>query len=151
LSLIQNHSISVSEKVKAETKKEAPKKEEPSSMFQRQRVDMLLGELLRKFPPTSMPQQPQLQQPQQQQQQQSPQQTNQQTTSGANTNVNNNIKTETPASVVDVKIEPSTNSQSETTSTLSPATQSDNLSNSGQEKADVKSEMKPPPEKKMKL
>lgn len=25
-------------------------KEEPSSMFQRQRVDMLLGELMRKFP-----------------------------------------------------------------------------------------------------
>lgn len=32
-------------------KKEPEKaKEEPSSMFQRQRVDMLLGELMRKFP-----------------------------------------------------------------------------------------------------
>jgi mediator of RNA polymerase II transcription subunit 6 len=36
-------------------KKEKPK-EEPSSHFQRQRVDMLLGELLRKFPiPQAMP------------------------------------------------------------------------------------------------
>ena len=32
-------------------KKDAPTKEEPSSLFQRQRVDMLLSELLRKFPP----------------------------------------------------------------------------------------------------
>lgn len=31
-------------------KKEAPVREEPSSLFQRQRVDMLLGELTRKFP-----------------------------------------------------------------------------------------------------
>lgn len=32
-------------------------KEEPSSQFQRQRVDMLLGELLRKFPiPQALPQ-----------------------------------------------------------------------------------------------
>lgn len=40
------------DKSKAQTKKDSEKtKEEPSSMFQRQRVDMLLGELLRKFPP----------------------------------------------------------------------------------------------------
>lgn len=40
------------DKSKAQAKKDAEKtKEEPSSMFQRQRVDMLLGELLRKFPP----------------------------------------------------------------------------------------------------
>ncbi|KAK2585636.1 hypothetical protein KPH14_010260 [Odynerus spinipes] len=32
------------------TKKETPVREEPSSLFQRQRVDMLLGELTRKFP-----------------------------------------------------------------------------------------------------
>lgn len=37
-------------------KKEKPK-EEPSSHFQRQRVDMLLGDLLRKYPiPQAMPQ-----------------------------------------------------------------------------------------------
>lgn len=37
-------------------KKEPEKaKEEPSSMFQRQRVDMLLGELMRKFPLSMMP------------------------------------------------------------------------------------------------
>lgn len=34
---------------KKEVKKEKPK-EEPSSVFQRQRVDLLLNELLRKFP-----------------------------------------------------------------------------------------------------
>ncbi|CAG5106048.1 Similar to MED6: Mediator of RNA polymerase II transcription subunit 6 (Anopheles gambiae) [Cotesia congregata] len=33
------------------TKKEAPLREEPSSLFQRQRVDMLLAEITRKFPP----------------------------------------------------------------------------------------------------
>lgn len=39
-----------------EVKKEKPK-EEPSSHFQRQRVDMLLGDLLRKFPiPQALPQ-----------------------------------------------------------------------------------------------
>lgn len=39
-----------------EVNKEKPK-EEPSSLFQRQRVDMLLGELLRKFPiPQAVPQ-----------------------------------------------------------------------------------------------
>lgn len=32
------------------TKKETPVREEPSSLFQRQRVDMLLTELTRKFP-----------------------------------------------------------------------------------------------------
>lgn len=31
-------------------KKEEKPKEEPSSLFQRQRVDMLLGELIKKFP-----------------------------------------------------------------------------------------------------
>lgn len=37
-------------------KKEPEKaKEEPSSMFQRQRVDMLLGELMRKFPLPMIP------------------------------------------------------------------------------------------------
>lgn len=34
---------------KAKAKEEKPR-EEPSSLFQRQRVDMLLGELIKKFP-----------------------------------------------------------------------------------------------------
>lgn len=47
--------FSVSEKSKAQSKKDGEKtKEEQSSIFQRQRVDMLLGELLRKFPPPVM-------------------------------------------------------------------------------------------------
>lgn len=46
-----------------EVKKEKPR-EEPSSHFQRQRVDMLLGELLRKFPiPQALPQQEQVTKP----------------------------------------------------------------------------------------
>ncbi|XP_058462037.1 mediator of RNA polymerase II transcription subunit 6 [Malaya genurostris] len=40
----------IAEKNKNEKSKTAPDKEEPSSLFQRQRVDMLLGDLLRKFP-----------------------------------------------------------------------------------------------------
>ncbi|CAH1163856.1 unnamed protein product [Phaedon cochleariae] len=38
------------------TKKEEKPREEPSSLFQRQRVDMLLGELIRKFPLPCPPQ-----------------------------------------------------------------------------------------------
>lgn len=46
----------MTDKSKAQIKKEPEKaKEEPSSMFQRQRVDMLLGELMRKFPLPMMP------------------------------------------------------------------------------------------------
>jgi mediator of RNA polymerase II transcription subunit 6 len=113
----------VADKVKTEIKKEVPKKEEPSSLFQRQRVDMLLADLLRNFPPTTLQTQP----------------------TGATTASENNkkaegstnIKTETP---VDNNIK-SEQTQSEALS------QSDSL---GQDK-DVKSEMKPPPEKKMKL
>ena len=43
---------------KEEQKKEKQKKrkkEEPSSMFQRQRVDLLLGELSKKYPPQFVP------------------------------------------------------------------------------------------------
>ena len=44
--------------VDAETinqKEKKKRKEEPSSLFQRQRVDMLLTELAQKFPPKSFP------------------------------------------------------------------------------------------------
>lgn len=37
-------------------KKEEKPREEPSSLFQRQRVDMLLGELIKKFPLPTLPQ-----------------------------------------------------------------------------------------------
>jgi len=40
---------------KANTKDKKRKKEEPGSIFQRQRVDMLLTELANKFPPKSLP------------------------------------------------------------------------------------------------
>nr|KAG5694587.1 hypothetical protein BaRGS_015000 [Batillaria attramentaria] len=42
---------------KEEQKKEKKKKkkEEPSSLFQRQRVDLLLGELAKKYPPQFIP------------------------------------------------------------------------------------------------
>jgi hypothetical protein len=45
----------VSEKEEQKEKKKKKKKEEPSSMFQRQRVDMLLGELGKKYPPHIAP------------------------------------------------------------------------------------------------
>lgn len=49
--ILKNRMNAVTDKSKAQMKKEPEKsKEEPSSMFQRQRVDMLLGELMRKFP-----------------------------------------------------------------------------------------------------
>lgn len=51
-------SILVTEKTKSQSKKETDKvKEEPSSLFQRQRVDLLLNELLQKFPLPMPPQQ----------------------------------------------------------------------------------------------
>lgn len=40
----------IAENNKTDKSKETATKEEPSSLFQRQRVDMLLGDLLRKFP-----------------------------------------------------------------------------------------------------
>lgn len=40
----------IAENDKSERNKDTPIKEEPSSFFQRQRVDMLLGDMLRKFP-----------------------------------------------------------------------------------------------------
>ncbi|XP_053685247.1 mediator of RNA polymerase II transcription subunit 6-like [Sabethes cyaneus] len=40
----------ITEKNRSEKEKDVPAKEEPSSIFQRQRVDMLLADLLRKFP-----------------------------------------------------------------------------------------------------
>ena len=49
--ILKSNVLLVAEKTKAQVKKDAPTKEEPSSLFQRQRVDMLLSELLRKFPP----------------------------------------------------------------------------------------------------
>jgi len=50
--------------VKAESanrKEKKKRKEEPSSLFQRQRVDMLLTELATKFPPKSFPATPHVQ------------------------------------------------------------------------------------------
>ena len=43
------------EKEEQKKEKKKKKKEEPSSMFQRQRVDLLLGELAKKYPPQFIP------------------------------------------------------------------------------------------------
>ncbi|KAK7103867.1 mediator of RNA polymerase II transcription subunit 6-like [Littorina saxatilis] len=43
------------EEQKKKKEKKKKKKEEPSSMFQRQRVDLLLGELAKKYPPQFVP------------------------------------------------------------------------------------------------
>lgn len=45
-----------SQKNTDKAKKEEKPREEPSSLFQRQRVDMLLGELIKKFPLPTPPQ-----------------------------------------------------------------------------------------------
>lgn len=111
----------MTEKTKSQTKKETDKvKEEPSSLFQRQRVDLLLNELLQKFPLPMPPQQGQ----------QNANQTSQ--SNGAKMETNES----TEISVENIKQEILENPQS----------------NGG---TDIKtepltSEMKPPPEKKMK-
>jgi mediator of RNA polymerase II transcription subunit 6 len=49
------------EKDEQKKDKKKKKKEEPSSTFQRHRVDMLLGELSKKYPPhIAQPQQPEV-------------------------------------------------------------------------------------------
>lgn len=112
----------MTEKTKSQTKKETDKvKEEPSSLFQRQRVDLLLNELLQKFP---------LPMPPQQQTQQNSNQTNQSNGTKMETNESTEI------SVENIKQEIIENPQS----------------NGGTEikSEPLTSEMKPPPEKKMK-
>lgn len=143
INIISNLSVDfsypVSDKSKAASKKDASSnKEEPGSLFQRQRVDMLLGELLRKFPPPMPPQFQQQQQPQQ---------------AGAagaqnQTGTSNQVKTE-----------PQSQDQQNSTIKQEPI---DNPSSNNPAPAetspapvmDIKtepSEMKPPPEKKMKI
>ncbi|XP_037026975.1 mediator of RNA polymerase II transcription subunit 6 [Bradysia coprophila] len=111
----------LTEKTKSQTKKETDKvKEEPSSLFQRQRVDLLLNELLQKFPLPMPPQQVQ-------------QNVNQPIQSNG-TKMEPNESTE--ISVENIKQEIIENPQS----------------NGGTEikSEPLTSEMKPPPEKKMK-
>lgn len=111
----------MTEKTKSQTKKETDKiKEEPSSIFQRQRVDLLLNELLQKFPLPMPPQQAQ----------QNVSQTSQ--SNGTKTEANES----TEISVENIKQEIIENPHS----------------NGGAEikTEPLTSEMKPPPEKKMK-
>lgn len=122
----------LSEKTKAASKKDAGQtKEEPGSLFQRQRVDMLLGELFRKFPP---PMPPQLQQQNAAQQQ---------------ANANQPVKTEpSQDNQVTIKQEPNDNPAS---NNPTPAEASPTGNNIQDIKSEPNSDMKPPPEKKMKL
>lgn len=113
----------MTEKTKSQTKKETDKvKEEPSSLFQRQRVDLLLNELLQKFPLPMPPQQAQ----------QNASQANQ---SNGNTKMETNESTE--ITVDNIKQEIIENPQS-------------NGGGSDIKTEPLTSEMKPPPEKKMK-
>lgn len=110
----------VSEKSKSNTKKDNEKsKEEPSSIFQRQRVDMLLGELLRKFPLPMLPQQHQVMQQNQ------------------DTPIQNGTAGDAEQRLDGIKLEPSDSHQNN-------GIKHDN-------DMDDKSDMKPPPEKKIKL
>lgn len=98
-------------------------------MFQRQRVDMLLGELLRKFP---LPMIPQMSQP--------AQQANQNGGAGGQ-------KTETDQRHDFIKQEPHDGHQN---NGLGKHPLSNDNDMDIDIKSDIKNEMKPPPEKKMK-
>lgn len=107
----------LSDKSKAATKKDASQsKDESGTIFQMQRVDMLLMELLRKFPP---PIPPQIHQQQQNQNMRNDGQENLQNIKQEPNNSNIPETSPTPAQGVDIKVE--------------------NI------------DMKPPPEKKVKL
>lgn len=116
----------LAEKNKTEKSKETPAKEEPSSLFQRQRVDMLLGDLLRKFP---------LPLPQMHQAQSAPHQ-----------NQNGNAGSNNPdgQDSVNIKQEPTEHASNDPNDPgagiLMPGI-----------KEESRSDMKPPPEKKMKM
>jgi len=136
--------------------KKKEKKEEPSSIFQRQRVDMLLMEVSRKFPlktagmgqttstsqlqnqPLPSQSQPQSEQGQQNQQKQVP---------SPSTSDSQQMK-------VEVKVEPGT-----TPAATSVKDKSDDLTNSGpltpqqqsQQQQQQQQRIKPPPEKRQKL
>ncbi|GAB0088179.1 Mediator of RNA polymerase II transcription subunit 6 [Sergentomyia squamirostris] len=121
----------LTDKTKTQTKKEpAPVKEEASSLFQRKRVDMLLGELIRKFP---LPLPPTHQNPSQQQQ----------------NNANGNIKKEP----VDTDARAEASGGQETGAGPTNGGEGERGSQGGMltEIKQEKSEMKPPPEKKMKF
>ncbi|XP_062536424.1 mediator of RNA polymerase II transcription subunit 6 [Armigeres subalbatus] len=116
----------LAEKNKTEKNKETPAKEEPSSLFQRQRVDMLLGDLLRKFP---LPL-PQMHQPQ--------------NASHQNQNGNVGSNNSDGQDSVNIKQEPAEHAS------IDPHDTGVGIIMPGV-KEEFRSDMKPPPEKKMKL
>ncbi|XP_055381700.1 mediator of RNA polymerase II transcription subunit 6 [Condylostylus longicornis] len=135
----------LSEKSKATTKKESnTTREEPGTLFQRQRVDMLLGDLLRKFPP---PMPPQIQQQAQVQinQQQSAANANAGTSSQQiKTEQNQQIDSQTQ--LQQIKQEPVEMNAHHSNNP------SDTTANMPDQKIDPSlMDMKPPPEKKMKI
>ncbi|XP_055627409.1 mediator of RNA polymerase II transcription subunit 6 [Toxorhynchites rutilus septentrionalis] len=108
----------IAEKNKTAKNKETPVREEPSSLFQRQRVDMLLGDLLRKFP---LP---------------VPQTSHQLSQNGSN-NTNNGGEgiLDHGADAINIKQEPSEHGSN----------------NTSEMQIKGRSDMKPPPEKKIKI
>lgn len=120
----------VAEKNKSEKNKDAPAKDEPSSIFQRQRVDMLLGDLLRKFP---------LPLPHIHQQQS---QSNANQNAMSNTNINSDELFDNGMEINNIKQEPADDHGS------SNRNASPNLMAQMNVKDESRSDMKPPPEKK---
>lgn len=150
--ILNDHIFAVSEKNKSQTKKETEKtKEEPSSLFQRQRVDMLLGELLNKFP-LPMPPQFQTQQAQNSasQQQLSTAATVQNGSSTANA-IESSVKPEPELQTSDIKQEPLDNPSSNGPNSAGPVDNNSMDISTENIKVEPKTEMKPPPEKKMKV
>lgn len=121
----------VSEKSKAASKKESTQtKEEPGSLFQRQRVDMLLGELLRKFPP---PMPPQMQQ-------------HVATQASGLQNIKNEINQDQQ-----ISIKQETSDNNALNNMNSESSPGSTTVNNIEIKTEPNVEMKPPPEKKMKM
>ncbi|KAL1391516.1 hypothetical protein pipiens_012321 [Culex pipiens pipiens] len=127
-----HHRGDLAENNKTDKGKEVAAKEEPSSLFQRQRVDMLLGDLLRKFP-LPIPQAYQHGSGQQQQQ-------NQNGSSAANNNSGGDGG-DHGSEVASIKQEPGEHGSNDMGGSL--------LMQGVKEEAG--SDMKPPPEKKMKM
>jgi mediator of RNA polymerase II transcription subunit 6 len=144
---------SISEKAKIQPKKETTTKEEPSSIFQRKRVDMLLAELVRKFPPP-FPQPPNGNA--------NPANANAEKPEGGET-AKTDAKSDTPVKIdtSNIKTEPGTTTTTETPNTTNSTMKTEVMSPSASEihtatNIDIKqehsnSDIMKPPEKKMKL
>ncbi|XP_077285970.1 mediator complex subunit 6 [Arctopsyche grandis] len=113
-------------------------KEDPSTLFQRQRVDMLLAELVRQFPlPTTQPDT------------KPPNNITVKTENQSDRNQDIKPTENTNSANITIKQEPGEPNTTSTTNGITTVANGPSSGNSGQ--LDIKQEMKPPPEKKPRL